>query len=155
MGYSYTVTADGRELLDCDVCGNSGGVRKIRCPFGYCQAIAICPKCRAEHPEYVSKAGHKEQGCERRHEAFMAEREKEARLIAEGRFVRCAALQHNGRVKVCFRGKDGAEVYYWMSHETYDALPLAAVFAVEDYEKYGPLTRAKVDNLHESEEKTP
>ena len=43
MGFSYTSLG-----LCCDFCSNSGSlynVRKISCPYGYCQAWACCSTC--------------------------------------------------------------------------------------------------------------
>ena len=43
MGFSYTHLG-----LCCDFCNNSGSqqnVRKISCPYGFCQAWACCNVC--------------------------------------------------------------------------------------------------------------
>jgi hypothetical protein len=43
MGFSYSHLG-----LDCDFCSNSGpqqNVRKIACPYGYCQHWACCNIC--------------------------------------------------------------------------------------------------------------
>ena len=43
MGFSYTYLG-----LCCDFCSNSGSkqnVRKIQCPYGFCQAWACCNIC--------------------------------------------------------------------------------------------------------------
>ena len=42
MGYCY----DQNHRLCCDICGNSGGVRKMPCPVNWCQPVAACPTCR-------------------------------------------------------------------------------------------------------------
>jgi len=44
MGFCY----DSHGRLCCDLCGSSGGVRKVRCPVNWCSPIAVCPKCRTE-----------------------------------------------------------------------------------------------------------
>ena len=41
MGYSY----DMSNRLACDMCSKSGGVRKHKCPFGYCPPLAMCADC--------------------------------------------------------------------------------------------------------------
>ncbi len=44
MGFSYTHLG-----LCCDFCNNSGpqqNVRKIACPYGWCQAWACCNVCK-------------------------------------------------------------------------------------------------------------
>ena len=43
MGFSYTYLG-----LCCDFCNNSGAkqnVKKIRCPYGFCQSWACCNIC--------------------------------------------------------------------------------------------------------------
>ena len=70
MGYSYSRNANGRMVLDCDGCGENPA-RKVRCPFTvsyadggtlpYCQAPALCAKCRGDHG---TKAAHRANGCE-------------------------------------------------------------------------------------------
>jgi hypothetical protein len=42
MGFCYTQSGQ----LCCDVCGNAGGVRKIKCPVNWCQATATCESCK-------------------------------------------------------------------------------------------------------------
>lgn len=50
MGFSYGFNSlTGRKCLSCDFCGESNGrTVKMRCPYGYCQAWAVCRKaeCR-------------------------------------------------------------------------------------------------------------
>jgi hypothetical protein len=43
MGFSYCSHG-----LCCDFCGDWEGTKKIPCPYGFCQAWACCPKCKAE-----------------------------------------------------------------------------------------------------------
>lgn len=46
MGFCTTINPrTGREVLVCDFCGGHPA-RKIRCPYGYCQAWATCADCR-------------------------------------------------------------------------------------------------------------
>lgn len=49
MGYSYTINyRTGKEVLCCDVCGDGDGTAsKVKCPYGYCPAVAACRGCRA------------------------------------------------------------------------------------------------------------
>jgi len=152
MGYSYD--ASGR--LCCDVCDKSGGVRKYRCPFGYCPAIALCPTCKETHPHYISKKAHREQGCEEQSRLFDQHEQEKNQLIASGKFVRCAALKHYiagiDRDKVIFRGKDGAEQAYWMSPETYKAIPWFENATPEDYMKHGEVQQAANTDIYDSEE---
>ena len=152
MGYCYE-TATGR--LCCDICDKAGGVRKYRCPFGYCQAIALCPKCKKEHPEYTNKAGHRKNGCEKRMIQALKDRAKRVAIIERGGFVRCAALSHDKRpgenVKVIFVGKNNAEKAFWMSLETYHSIPYLVNATPEDYRRFGPTIEASNINIYDAE----
>lgn len=53
MGYTY----DMKGRLCCDFCCKSGGVRRIECPYGYCQPWATCPDCRREGKHRVASCG--------------------------------------------------------------------------------------------------
>lgn len=147
MGYSY---CNGK--LCCDVCGDYGGVRKHRCPFGWCPRIALCPRCKREHPEYLTKAYHREHGnCEENHLRFERERAEELRLLNDGRLIRRSALRHNGRVKVIFRGKNDKVRAFWMAPRTYGAIELGVPATVEDYKALGKVTRARNTNIYDNE----
>ena len=148
MGYCYDV--DGR--LCCDVCSSSGGVRKHRCPFGYCPAIALCPKCKREHPEYLTKAYHRERGnCEEYHLRFVRENEARQRILDEGKYLRVSALRHNGRVKVIFRNKAGQERAFWMAPRNYGSRRLDKPTTPEDYKANGKVTRARTTDIYDAE----
>lgn len=46
MGTSYVQDyRTGRWVLDCGECGRGGGVRKRRCPAGYCPSCQLCSEC--------------------------------------------------------------------------------------------------------------
>lgn len=142
MGYSYQ---GGR--LCCDVCGTAGA-RKVRCPAGYCQAIAQCPTCRKD-PTVQARilASHKD--CGRLHAEFVAKEARAAALLQAGAHLRCAALggtdPHGGeRVHVIFRGK-ADELGYYMAPEVYHAIPLLEPATPDDYRKHGALTPAPTD----------
>lgn len=151
MGYCYT-----REgLLCCDVCSNVGGVRKYRCPFGWCQAIALCPSCKEKHPEYTSKKYHRKQGCEKQSIQFHGELERRASMIAAGEFVRCSTLSHPEHkpldVKVIFQGGDHKEQAYWMTDKTYHAISYDAPATPADYRKHGKIKEAKNTKIYDAE----
>lgn len=58
----------------------------------------------------------------------------EQRLLDEGKFLRCSAsTTDDGRVHVYFRNKDGKEMAYYMSKETYDSIPIGDNATPEDY----------------------
>ena len=140
MGYSYS-----RGLLCCDICGKTGGVKKYRCPFGYCQAVAACPTCRKNHTKTFGKAFHREMGCERRHQEFRQHEQERDDMIAAGGAVRCSALSGpDEMVHVLFRTKTGT-VGYYMSHHTYDAIDLFTNSTPDDYRKHGPIREAPAE----------
>jgi hypothetical protein len=151
MGYSYV----GRQLC-CDVCGDYGHTRKYRCPFGYCPAIALCPKCKREHPEYTSKEGHRKVGCEKAMIKATSHENERKSLLEAGYFVRCSALWHPTRnstlnVKVIFRGINNEEAY-WMTDATYKCIPLLANATPSDFENYGTLRKALNTELYDIEQ---
>lgn len=148
MGYCY----DARGLLCCDACGQSGGVRKHKCPFGWCPRIALCPRCKSEHPEYLTKAYHREHGsCEENHLRYEREQAARQRILDEGKFLRCSALQHNGRVKVIFRNKDRKERAFWMAPRNYQGLGYGTATTSEDYKARGKVTKAKNTDIYDAE----
>ena len=53
MGFCY----DSQGLLCCDFCGKSGEVRKIACPYNWCQHWATCADCRHEGKHHVASCG--------------------------------------------------------------------------------------------------
>lgn len=145
MGYSY----EGKKLC-CDNCGKAGA-RKYRCPFGYCPAEALCPECRKAHPEWVSKAYHRQKGCERSHLDYQAEQQRGRDLLAAGKWLRVSALWHPpNRVKVIFKSQTG-EKAYWMTNEEYDRVGLRANATLDDYKVIGP---AKNTDLYDGEDGT-
>jgi hypothetical protein len=139
MGYCY----DHHGRLCCDICGEAGGARKYACPFGYCQATAACKKCRAEKASHFGTAAHREYGCERAHKRFAAQNARRAALLEAGHPVRCSALVAgtNG-VHVLFDYQDRRTVGYYMSHATYDAIPLLEPATPDDYRAHGELRDA-------------
>lgn len=150
MGYS----CDDKGRLCCDICSSSGEVRKYRCPFGWCQAVALCPKCRKEHPEYVSKDLHRKYGCEKSHQEAVKQEAERQSLLDSGKFVRCSALWHPERpepnVKVIFQGRSGEEAY-WMSNKTYDSIPLLVNATPADYRKHGEIIKAANLEIYDAE----
>jgi len=145
MGYSYDQT--GR--LCCDNCGRSGGVRKIRCPFGWCPAPAYCPECRQLMREYLTKEYHRKNGCEEQSMEFARRHQEQLKLLQQGQLVRSSALGHNGRVKVLFAGLTGEKEAYWMSAKTYRAIPLLANATVTHYRRIGRVIKAKSLDLYD------
>ena len=147
MGYSYV----GRQLC-CDVCGDYGGVRKHKCPFGWCPRVALCPKCKREHPEYLTKAYHREHGnCEENHLRFERELEERQHILDEGGWLRCSALRHNGRVKVIFRNKSGLKRAFWMAPRNYQGLGCGTATTPADYKARGKVTRARNTDIYDAE----
>ena len=140
MGYSYTSSG----LLCCDNCGASGGVRKRRCPFGYCPSAALCADCNRRYPQI--RALHRASGCEKAHLEF-EQRERYVRhLLAQGEVVRCSALGvGDGRVHVLFRRADGSTEGRFMAQETYRAVRIMEPATPADFAAFGPLEAAPSD----------
>lgn len=138
MGYCTRVDRrTGRELLVCDRCGQTGGVRRRRCPFGYCYPPAFCRECHLRE-KWGHKATHRKHGCEEKHLAFAAKQQREAELVAAGVPVRRSALradtpQQPDRVHVLFQTGDEM-IGRYMPREVYHAHPLGATVTLADYE---------------------
>lgn len=153
MGYSY----DRNGRLCCDICDSSGGVRKYRCPFGYCHAIALCPKCKSEHPEYVSKEFHRKHGCDARQKELARFQQERISMQASGKFIRTSALLHPKRpqpnIKVIFSGANGECQGYWMTDKTYYSIPIGELNnpTPDDYCKFGKVIKAKNENIYDME----
>ncbi len=138
MGFCYT--NDGR--LCCDICG-AAGAKKYRCPFGYCQATAACPRCRRERDELFGRAAHREHGCERLHNEYQAQQDEREAMLGDGKALRCSALgDDSGRVHVLFRRHDGQCEGWYMSSETYRSIPLGDNATPDDYRQHGVLSPA-------------
>ena len=73
------------------------------------------------------------------------------RILSEGKYLRCSALRHNGRVKVIFRNKDGEERAFWMAPRNYRGLRLGTPTTPEDYKARGKVTRARNVDIYDAE----
>lgn len=139
MGYSYSM--EGR--LCCDACPAERGVRKRKCPYGYCPAPAVCKACWESGERERSARYHKEAGCKESHEAYQAKEAACQALLAAGKAVRSAAVglfDGTGMVKVWFKKVDGSEEVYLMHEAVYEAHALGENTTPEDYAKHGTLT---------------
>lgn len=138
MGYC----TDRHGRLCCDICGNAGEVRRVRCPYGYCPATAACPKCRKEHKRIFSAAHHREHGCKARHEECVRREAERVALLKEGRLLRCAAVKDGPGVKVWFESSKGRDHLRWMSAETYRAFDLLENVTLEQFDAVGAVVES-------------
>lgn len=140
MGYSFD-RATGQ--LCCDACGDHGGVRKRKCPFGYCPADALCAACAKKHADKISKAAHRARGCESGHQEYEANRAREQAIIDGGGWLRIAALTKDSQwVHVLFRNKADETVGAYMPHASYDAIPILTPASLDDYARLGSILEA-------------
>lgn len=139
MGYIYTQD----KKLCCDICGKPVA-RKRKCPFGWCQAYAICPDCwkKPEVKKAMSKEAHAT--CKTSSDEYTAREQQKMYLYSKGEFVRCSAITRDDierfNVEVTFRNGDYAGCQHkkvLMEKETYHSIPLLVVATIEDYEKKG------------------
>jgi hypothetical protein len=137
MGYCY----EGRKLC-CDICGVAGA-KKYRCPFGYCPATAACSNCRKKHTKTFGKAYHREHGCEKGHNEFVARERQQAELLQAGHYLRCSALSTGPQtVHVLFQNASGHTQGFYMPNSVYRAIPLLTSATPDDYAKHGTISPA-------------
>jgi hypothetical protein len=124
MGYCYD--AGGR--LVCDGCGRSvtegaKAVRKRRCPFGWCQAPAMCAACATEHAKALSKDAHRERGCERHAMASIEADQTREALLAAGEYLLVSGLGigtgDDYIVHAIFKGAGGRAMAAWVPANVY------------------------------------
>ena len=131
MGYSYTLS----NKLCCDICGKSGGVRKYKCPFGWCPPSALCPICKTEHKHLVSKVWHRKKGCEKHAIQFQKEQQLKQDLLNQGKYLRCSALgMGDGKVHVLFENQEKNCIGRYMDKTLYDAFNLGIGLTIDDFE---------------------
>jgi hypothetical protein len=108
--------------LCCDACPTSGGVRKVKCPFGYCPASALCAECRKKHKDKLGKKHHRERGCEKNHLEYVAEEKDRWEKINAGKAVLKAAVGlFDGTGMVCVTFDQGGKwIDYRMHKSIYD-----------------------------------
>ncbi len=136
MGFSYNYLG-----LCCDFCSNSGpkqNVRKIKCPFDYCQDWACCNTCKKKKLHLQSscnpnKISHKDYCKQKMIESNQHKQELQT-LLNDGYFIRCSALNHGDKVKVLFYDKDQNKKACFMTHEAYHKISLGTNAKIEDYE---------------------
>lgn len=144
MGFSF----DDRGRLCCDACPVSGGVRKMRCPWGYCYPVALCAECRKKHKDKLGKKFHREQGCERKHEIAVQEnRERQDKLNA-GKLILSSAVglfDGSGLVRVTFvKLVDNVhkQETFLMHENVYDKRDtMGHTPTLDDFQKIGEVTR--------------
>lgn len=130
MGYCYDA-ATGQ--LVCDRCSTHGGVRRVKCKYGWCQAVALCKGCRKEGTKEFRESCE-ERGCQQASEEFQARLDREERALAAGKFVRRSAVSvGDGKVSVLFRDQNDYTVEHIVTNEEYDRVGIGNVATLEDY----------------------
>lgn len=129
----YVTDSSGR--LCCDHCGRAGGVRRCKCPAGYCQGANLCPECR-RNPAVKAKIRDMHANCAEASARFQDRQARTRAALDRGEAVRISALMHArpaDAVRVIFRDARGHESGADMTHATYDALPLLEPATLADY----------------------
>jgi hypothetical protein len=152
MGFSYSSFG-----LCCDFCGNSKpeyNVRKIACPYGWCQSWACCKNCKAKKLHLKSSSGgttHKDT-CKKSSIEYNKKDHERILLENSDQWVRYAAIGHGDKVKVLFKSIGTKEIAYWMHYKTYHTYPLGHDATLEDFKKFGKVEPCLNTNLNDSEE---
>lgn len=141
MGFCYE---NGK--LVCESCGEADGtVRKHQCPQGWCQPSAICSTCWSDPVKRQEwKQWHIRADCAGASAKHRERKELEARLLAEGKFVRTSAITvkvdddditgNRDMVRVTFRGEpEPHEMVIIMPRDTYNSIPILQPATPEDF----------------------
>ena len=137
MGYSYSMSG----TLCCDGCPASTGVRKRKCPHGYCQSPAMCSSCYATKKGKLAEYHAKQ--CAPAAAKYAAREAHKKALLEAGAALRCSAYgTGKDLVHVLFSKLDGSTVGYYMTAETYDAATPLEPMTPEDYAKLGKIEPA-------------
>lgn len=142
MGFITIRNGSGREVYCCEIGGD--GCRRYpctahKCPFGWCQRYYICRNCWSKpeiKAEFNAKA-HKKKGCKINNAEYEAQRAEEARLRAEGRYIRVSALDQGEAlgVQVIFTRGEGEAIGRYMPKEVYNAIKLGVIATPADYQE--------------------
>lgn len=129
MGFIW----QGKKLV-CDFCGTAGATKQ-RCSFDYCPPVAACPACKKTKKDKLNKAYHKSQGCDIKHNEFMAQVNKEKELFDAGEWIRTSAYGPKDIVEVTFKNNKGEIKVVNMPSEIYKTIPYGVPATLKDYEK--------------------
>lgn len=141
MGFCTTINPyTNREVLCCDFC-NDYPARKIKCPFGYCQAYAMCKRCRAENKGKKYKEEHRARGCEKNHLEFIRLENEREEMLRRGEYLRVCASSVEQGVKVLFENKDKDIKAFLMSANTYHQIPLFQNVTPDNFRAFGTLRK--------------
>ena len=150
MGFCY-----GQFGLCCDFCSTDDpklNVKKIPCPYGYCQAWACCKNCFAKKLHLASSCtnehkSHKE-NCKLLSIKANNDQNSKQAILDAGYYIRIAALGHGNLVKVLFINNDGKEKACWMTGENYDQFKLGVTITLEEFKI---ISMAKNTDIYDSE----
>ena len=147
MGFSYNYLG-----LCCDFCSNAGpkgNVRKIACPYGWCQAWACCTDCKAKKRHLQCSCGdglHKDI-CKKLTQEDNKKKQEKQYLLNQGYYLRVAALEHGDIVKVVFQNNNGNEKACFMTSKNYQKMPLGKIAKLEDFEIISMAKNTALHNL--------
>ena len=154
MGFVYSM--DG--LLCCDFCGNSKpeyNVKKIPCPYEFCQAWACCKNCKKKKLHLMASCtkenkSHKDI-CKPRIEEYEKFQKEKIELLNKGFWIRIYAESIDGSnmVKVGFRSKDMEEKIMIMENKTYNSIPITKNATIQDYEKFGKVSKFELGVIYQ------
>lgn len=71
----------------CNYCGTTLLVKTFRCPFRYCEQVAMCPACERQNLHRKTKAGHRALGCEAEASKLKAEQLSRQEIFSSGKYL--------------------------------------------------------------------
>lgn len=120
MGFTYAVSNNGRQYLCCDFCGKSKinglTVRKIRCPFRWCQAYATCQNCK----HLNTKEAHIKNDCDIYAKFHDLKDEFKNRKLNDGLFLNVCNDTVQEGIKATFKDKNGKEIIKIVTEDVYN-----------------------------------
>lgn len=104
MGFCYSNNG-----LCCDFCdrdyiqAQQKSIKKYRCPFGYCQAYALCNSCKVKN----TRESHIKAGCKEGNEKYEKREAQKNELLNKGLYLLWSCAWKGSVLFAFFRNKNG------------------------------------------------
>ena len=121
----------------CEFCATTLLVKTFRCPFRYCESVAMCPACSKKHPHLKTKAGHRHTGCEENAIKVKAQTRERQEIFNAGQFLLAASLKTGeSLIHAIFRSGD-ARIGRFIPEALFCSADKTINPTLEDFERRG------------------